>query len=79
MAKVKLWKYSRVLEELGLEQLDVYRFKDHEELRVKSKDGGSVFIIKLPRHRETLSLDEFKKIVIESLKSLKVKAKRPTL
>jgi len=71
MAKLKLWRYSEALRELGLEQLDVYRFKDHEEIRVKSIDSGKVFLIKLPRLREAISLDEFKKIVREALRSQK--------
>jgi len=71
MAKLKLWKYNEALRELGLEQLDVYRYKDHEEIRVKALNTGKVFIIKLPRHRETISLDEFKKIVKDFLRGTK--------
>ena len=68
---VKLWRYSEILRELGLEQLDVYRFKDHDEIRVRDRESGRVLLIKLPRHRESIPLEEFRKIVIEKLKSIK--------
>lgn len=68
---VKLWKYSEILRELGLEQLDVYRFKDHDEIRVRDVESGRVLLIKLPRHRESISPEEFKRIITEKLKSIK--------
>ncbi len=54
--------YRRTLEKLGLRQLDVYRFKDHEELRVRDT-SGRVFLIKLPRRRDEMKPEEFEEIV----------------
>ncbi len=61
-------KYVKALEELGLEQLDVYRYKDHDEIRVRDKKTHKVYLIKLPRKREEMELSEFKKYIIKYLK-----------
>jgi len=61
-------KYVKVLEQLGLEQLDVYRFKDHDEIRVRDKKTNKVYLVKLPKKREEMELDEFKEFVLKSLK-----------
>ena len=61
-------KYVKVLEQLGLEQLDVYRFKDHDEIRVRDKRTNKVHLIKLPKKREEMELDEFKEFVLKLLK-----------
>ncbi len=60
-------KYRRVLEELKLKQLDVYRFKDRDVLRVMLPDG-SVELVELPRKREEMTLEEFKKHILSVIK-----------
>ncbi len=60
-------KYRRVLEELKLKQLDVYRFKDRDVLRVMLPDG-SVKLVELPRKREEMTLEEFKKHILSVIK-----------
>jgi hypothetical protein len=60
-------KYRRVLEELKLRQLDVYRFKDRDVLRVMLPDG-SVKLVELPRKREEMTLEEFKKHILSVIK-----------
>ncbi len=54
----KFKAYREALAKLKLRQLDVYRFKDHDEIRVQAPDGR-VLLIKLPKHREEMSIDEF--------------------
>jgi hypothetical protein len=54
----KFRSYREALAKLKLRQLDVYRFKDHDEIRVLTPDGR-VVLIKLPKHREEMSIDEF--------------------
>ena len=61
-------KYVKVLEQLGLEQLDVYRFKDHDEIRARDKKTNKVYLIKLPKKREEMELDEFKEFILKALK-----------
>lgn len=51
--------YKRVLEKLGLKQLDVYRYKDKDVIRALKIQDGSILIIDLPRHREEMSIEEF--------------------
>ncbi len=65
----KFTPYRRVLEELKLKQIDVYRFKDHDEIRVLS--GNKVLVIKLPKHREEMTLEEFRSSVLAALKQQK--------
>ncbi len=59
-------KYRAALESLGLRQLDVYRFKDHDEIRLLTRDG-SVRIVKLPRRREEMTVEEFVDVVKREL------------
>ena len=54
----KFRAYREALERLKLRQLDVYRFKDHDEIRVRTPDGR-VVLVKLPKHREEMSVEEF--------------------
>ena len=63
----KYTAYKRALEKLGLKQLDVYRFKDHDEIRVLTRDG-KVVLIKLPKKRDEMSVDEFIDHVRKQLK-----------
>ncbi len=58
----KYTPYRKVLEKLGLRQLDVYRYKDHDEIRVLTRDGR-VVLVKLPRRRDEMSLEEFEQHV----------------
>jgi hypothetical protein len=58
--------YRRVLEELKLRQLDIYRYKDHEVLRVMTPDRR-VVLIRLPRRRDEMTPEEFRKYVEEGL------------
>ncbi len=59
--------YREALAKLGLEQLDVYRFKDHDELRLRTQDGRIV-VVKLPRKREEMKVEEFIKHVEAAVK-----------
>lgn len=58
--------YFKVLEELGLEQLDVYRHKDRDVLRLRDHKGR-IILVELPGFREDLSVDELRKIIERSL------------
>ncbi len=58
--------YFKVLEELGLEQLDVYRFKDKDVLRLRDQKG-KVFLIELPGFREDVDAEAFRKILLKAL------------
>ncbi len=66
MAKA-LSKYKVELERMGLTQLDVYRYPDHDEIRVKTHEGD-VVLIKLPSHREAMNVEEFKDYMAKELK-----------
>lgn len=74
MTKV-LSKYKIELEKLGLIQLDVYRYPSYDEIRVKTADGEVVFI-KLPSHREAMSLEEFKEHIMKEVKRIKEAKKK---
>jgi len=50
--------YKSALERLKVRQLDVYRFKDHDVLRLLTPDWR-VVVVKLPKHREDMSVEEF--------------------
>jgi hypothetical protein len=63
----KYTPYRRVLEELKLKQLDVYRYRDHDEIRVLTPDN-KVALIKLPKRRDEMTLDEFREAVMSALK-----------
>lgn len=54
----KFRAYREALAKLRLRQLDVFRFKDHDEIRVMTPDGR-VVLIRLPKHREEMSVEEF--------------------
>ena len=56
-------KYKEALEKIGLKQLDVYRYKDRDVLRLQRVQDGKVFIVELPKHREEMSIEEFLNIV----------------
>ncbi len=58
--------YRRAVEELGLRQLDVYRYKDHDELRLLTP-GGEVKLVKLPRRRDEMTVEEFKEFLRREL------------
>ncbi len=60
-------RYKIALEEKGVKLLDVYRYKDHEELRVKYPDG-TVKIIKIKGYRTSMSPEELVKHVLEQHK-----------
>ncbi len=57
----KFRKYLEVLEKLRVKQLDVYRYKDKDVLRLLVR--GKVVMVELPRHREEMSVEEFEKVV----------------
>ena len=60
--------YFKVLEGFGLEQLDVYRHKDRDVLRLRDQKGR-IILVELPGLREDLSIDELRKIIERSLSS----------
>lgn len=70
-----LSKYKIELEKLGLTQLDVYRYPSYDEIRVKTTDGD-VVLIKLPSHREAMSLEEFKEYVAKEVKRIREAKKK---
>ncbi|RUM47475.1 MAG: hypothetical protein DSY37_02320 [Hyperthermus sp.] len=67
MARRRYTEYRKVLEELGLEQIDVYRYRDRDVLRVRER-GGRVLVIELPRRRDEMSIEEFRKVVSSALR-----------
>ncbi len=60
--------YRKALRELKLRQLDVYRYPGHEELRLMTQDSRIV-LVKLPRRRDEMTVEEFKKYVAEAVAS----------
>ncbi len=66
----KFAKYRLVLEKLKLRQLDVYRYKDHDELRLQTPDKR-IIIVKLPRKREEMSIEEFEEAIRKALSQAK--------
>ncbi|MEM0006188.1 MAG: hypothetical protein QXV81_02995 [Ignisphaera sp.] len=56
---VRYTMYRRVLEKLGLKQLDVYRYKDRDIIRALRIQDGKVLVIDLPKHREEMNIEEF--------------------
>jgi len=74
MAKL-LSKYKVELEKAGYTQLDVYRYPDHDEVRVKTPEG-EVYLVKLPSHREAMTVEEFRDYVIKQVKTMKEARKR---
>jgi len=67
MAKL-LTKYKLALEKLGLRQLDVYRFKNKDIIRVLTP-SRKVTIIELPKKREEMNIDEFIEYVKKHLET----------
>ncbi len=59
MARSKFTKYRDAIEKMGFRQLDVYRYRDKEVLRLLRISDGKVFIVELPRPRDQMSIDEF--------------------
>jgi len=56
-------RYKDALLDIGFEQLDVYEHASFDILRLRSLASGSVMLVRLPKHRKDLSIDEFKRIV----------------
>ena len=63
--------YKLALQRHGLEQLDVYRHPDRDEVRIRARDTGEVYVIALPRHRELMSVEEY----VEHVKKAVAKAR----
>jgi vacuolar-type H+-ATPase subunit B/Vma2 len=61
--------YIKALEQLGLKQLDVYRYKDRDVLRVMNR-YGKVLLVELPRKREEMTVEEFIDTVRKKLAEL---------
>ncbi len=59
-------EYFKLLEELNLEQLDVYRYKDHDVLRIRDTEGKT-FLVELPGFREDVDLKTFKEIILKKI------------
>ncbi|BES82013.1 hypothetical protein [Pyrodictium abyssi] len=62
----KYTAYRKALEQLKLRQLDVFRYKGYDEIRVLTPDN-KVVLIKLPKHREEMTIDEFIEHVKKSI------------
>jgi len=56
-------RYKEALIDLGFEQLDVYEHASFDILRIRSLSDGNVMLVRLPKHRRDLSVDEFKSLV----------------
>jgi len=67
MSRSKYTKYKIAIERLGFRQLDVYRMKNKEIIRLQRIADGKVYVIELPKHRDELTVDEFIKLVKEAL------------
>jgi VIT1/CCC1 family predicted Fe2+/Mn2+ transporter len=52
-------KYKGALEKLGLKQLDVYRYKDKDVIRVLRTQDNKVFLVELLKHREEMSVEDY--------------------
>ena len=65
----KFRAYLQVLEKLRVRQLDVYRYKDRDVLRLLYR--GKVLLVELPKHREDMSVEEFEKVVAAALEKAK--------
>ena len=65
----KFRKYLEVLEKLHVRQLDVYRYRDKDVLRLLYR--GKVVLVELPRHREEMEPSEFEKVVASALEKVK--------
>lgn len=65
----KFKEYRKVVNELGLKVLDIYRLKDKELIRGLYK--GKVVLIELPKHREDLAPKVFREIIEKTLGSIK--------
>lgn len=63
----RLIAYKRELEKMKVIQLDVYRLKSKDIIRIKTVQG-KVKLIELPRHREEMTLEEFLEFVKQQLK-----------
>jgi len=59
-------EYFRLLEKLGLEQLDVYRNKDHDTVRLRTREG-KVILVELPGFREDLDLKRLEEILAKRI------------
>ena len=67
MARSAYTKYKSVIERMGFRQLDVYRYRDKDVLRIQRIADGRVFVIELPKRRDEMSLEEFERVVKSAL------------
>jgi len=67
MSRSKYTKYKAAIERLGFRQLDVYRMKNRDVIRLQRIADGKVYVVELPKHRDELTVDEFIKLVKEAL------------
>jgi len=71
MARSAYTKYKSVIERMGFRQLDVYRYRDKDVLRIQRIADGRVFVIELPKRRDEMSLEEFERVVKSALSKAK--------
>ncbi len=72
----KFSMHRGVLAKLKLRQLDVYRYKDRDVLRVMTS-SGKVLLIQLNRHREEYtSPEDFEKAVKEAIEKTEKKGEK---
>jgi len=67
MARSKYTKYRDIIEKMGFRELDVYRYRDKDVIRIQRLTDGKVFVIELPKHRDEMTLDEFKNFIVSAL------------
>jgi len=55
--------YKKILEKHGFRQLDVYRYKTYEELRLLRLRDREVVLVKLPKRRDEMTPEEFEEVI----------------
>ena len=71
----KFSMHRGVLAKLKLRQLDVYRYKDHDVLRVMTS-SGKILLLQLDKHREEYtSPKDFEKAVEKAIEEAEKKGK----
>jgi len=67
VARSRYTKYRDIIEKMGFRELDVYRYKDRDVLRIQRLTDGKVFVIELPKHRDEMTLEEFRSYVSSAI------------
>ncbi|GEM_PF-771421 len=68
-------KYQMALEKLGYRQLDIYRYKDRDVLRIADR-SGRIYLVGLPTHRESMEVEDFVNYVKKEITRQKEEEKK---